>query len=135
MISRSLSLRVALPLMLTANCVYFRDQYEPDNQCSSARPILLDAQQTHSLDNRYDKDWLTLRVEAGRRYQVRIGRNFANDSDMAIWLHESCTGSHITRGGGAHASVQYTATATGNVYLKVTGQKRNRYEIVATELR
>lgn len=80
MISRALSLRVALPLMLTASCGRFRDQYEPDNQCSSARPILLDEQQTHTLDNRYDKDWLTLRVEAGRRYQVRFGRNFANDS-------------------------------------------------------
>ena len=135
MISRSLSLRVALPLMLTASCGFFRDQYEPDNQCSSARPILLDAQQTHTLDNRYDKDWLMLRVEAGRRYRVGLGRNFANDSGMAIWLHESCTGDWIARGGGAHASVFYTATATGNVYLKVDGQKRNRYEIVATELR
>jgi hypothetical protein len=122
--------------MLTANCGYFRelyvgDQYEPDNQCSSARPILLDAQQTHTLDNRYDKDWLTLRVEAGRRYQVRFGRNFANDSGLRIWLHESCTGVSTNSG----PFVNHTATATGNVYLKVTGQKRNRYEIVATELR
>ena len=117
--------------MLTASCGFFRDQYEPDNQCSSARPILLDAQQTHSLDNRYDKDWLRLRVEAGRRYRVRIVRSFVNNSGLVIELHESCTGFSSNRGMFVH----HTATASGYVYLKVSGQKRTRYEIVATEIR
>jgi hypothetical protein len=117
--------------MLTASCGLAPDSYELDNQCSSAKPILVDEQQAHSLHSRYDKDWLRLRVEAGRRYRVRIARNFVNDSRLVIELQESCTGFSSDRG----SFLFYTATASGYVYLKVSGQKRTRYEIVATEIR
>ncbi len=117
--------------MLTASCGLAPDSYELDNQCSSAKPILVDEQQTHSLHSRYDKDWLRLRVEAGRRYRVRIVRSFVNNSDVVIELHESCTGFSSGRG----IFVHHTATASGYVYLEVSGQKRTRYEIVATEIR
>ncbi len=130
-----------LGALLCGGCNLARDAYEPDDRCDQAKPLTFGQPQIHNL-TRYDHDWLSVQVVAGRRYRVRISRNFGA-KDVVLQRFADCNpdGSggnrfpHVDRMGTRSPQLVWQADRSGTAFLRVDimGKATNRYEIVATE--
>ena len=101
------------------------DDYEPDDSCGQAQPIVVDgAAQHHNFYKQNDEDWASFQVEAGQVYTITTS-NLIGVADTQLWLYASdCTTllafNDDYMAGSFASQIVYTATYDGILYAKVT---------------
>ncbi|MDR0583925.1 MAG: PPC domain-containing protein [Treponema sp.] len=65
------------------------DEYEDDNDFSSARDIAVGSSRQHTFTNGDDTDWLKFQIDQPGRYVIRAGGVSSNELDTIIELYDS----------------------------------------------
>jgi hypothetical protein len=99
------------------------DPYEPDDACDQARPIPADgAVQRHTFHKAADADWVAFQAVAGASYFIEGNPVAASPVDLALVPYPACGGAALPGQNYAFSPgvrLQFQATATGPVYLKL----------------
>ena len=105
--------------------VCIADDYEVDDSCPQAQPIVVDgATQHHNFHRQNDEDWASFPVQAGGVYTMTTS-NLAGVVDTQLWLYASdCTTLLAFNDGylpdSFASQIVHTATKDGTLYVKVS---------------
>jgi G:T-mismatch repair DNA endonuclease (very short patch repair protein) len=103
-----------------ADCPCYDDAYEDDDILADAVPLAIDAVQTHNL---CDEDWMRFSVVGGAHYQVATSNlSTGTDTVLELWDSSSMITSDDNGGGGLASLLDWTASANGVVYVRLTVQ-------------
>lgn len=106
------------------------DDYEPDDICADAKPIITDGTtQSHSFHQYADKDWVYFAATSGTTYIIQTS-NVGPDTDTILELHDECEQPPIAEDEnpfGSTAQIIWTAPADGTYYLKVYNHDPEQY--------
>lgn len=99
------------------------DAYEVDNTPAQAKPITVNGSvQTHNFHVANDQDWAIFPATGGLAYTIET-LNLGNRSDTYLYLYGSngttLIASNDDGGGGLASRITWTASASGNYYLRV----------------
>jgi hypothetical protein len=97
------------------------DNYEPDDTCATARTIPSDGtQQTHTMHQQADTDWISFVAAANEQYVVQAMPVLGSPLDLNLELHSGCgtftSGQNFNFSPGVR--IQFTSTLDGPIYLK-----------------
>ena len=98
------------------------DEYEPDDECSQANEIVIDAPpQAHTFHNANDVDWVSFDASADTAYLIEALTPPGSDADVSLYVYDSCASGNPlasrTYTYTPDARLPFTATRDGNFYL------------------
>lgn len=100
------------------------DAFEPDDTCSQARPLTVDAlAQEHTFHRPGDADWVVFPATQGAKYRIEAEVPTGSRANIVFEVYENCG---VTRLGGAgeaftnQARLVIEAPATGSLRVRVT---------------
>ena len=125
---------ITLPSLIKAPLVYYvplifkspdtpvGDEYEDDDACVQARPILFGVPQAHTFDPAADEDWVRFDMEAGRIYVIQTG-DLVGGADTIIQLYApDCVvmlAENDDYGGELWSRIEWTATVAGSYAVRI----------------
>lgn len=100
------------------------DRYESDDQCAAARTLPgSGVVQRRTFHQQGDTDWVGFDATTGEQYLIEVNIPDNSPADVALELYTSCDGATVQAQDFSFSPairLDYTASATGLVYLKFT---------------
>ncbi|MCX6047640.1 MAG: hypothetical protein NT075_21285 [Chloroflexi bacterium] len=105
------------------------DAYEPDDTCAQAQTLMANGQaQEHTFHQIGDTDWLQVAIVAGAQYQVEVQTPPTSPADVNLELFPTCESASAQRFAATFTPsvrLNFTATTTGSVFLRLTNADAN----------
>lgn len=112
------------------------DSYEDDDQCNVASTATTSgAVQRHNFHKSGDTDWVKFDATAGEQYLIEVSIPDSSPADVAVERYLTCGGVAVEAQDFSFSPairLDYTAEATGPVYLKLTNNDPARFGINVT---